>query len=296
MFVVIGIYIRVSYGLIETAEMLQLRRHSIDLEFASDLRKEPFEGFNRLMDGWNGRSNADVFSIVVGEQGTDDDLKLIAASFPNLFSIVVRTTNPTPAGIEALSNCTNLHHIDLSSLEIDNEAIEPLTNLPHLTTLNLDGSFVDDGVLSSLQQMSELNDLSLRCTDVSSDSVAALRGAHPKMFISSHHDTDRGAILLSIRWPDGRRSRRFDGLFTRGHSREGSVTTRSLGPDTFGLVWTTKSFERGDGDYILTLKLGNYDADPVTIQVQDGNPSTHTVEFQMQVTREQAMSDQAAPN
>lgn len=290
--VVIAIYIRISFGLVETTEMLQLRRNGNELTFASNLRKEPFQGFNDLVDGWQGRSNGDVVSIVVGERATEDDLKLIAASFPNLITISVETEDPTAAGIEVLSTCASLRHVRLNSLEIDNRAIEPLTKLPHLVSLDLDGTFVDDGVIAILQQMPELTSVSLRYTDVSFDSLEALRASRPKVFVSSHLDSEPGAILLSIRWPDGRRSRRFAGEFTRGHSQEGWTTSRNLSPDTYGLTWTKQSFQRGDGEYVLNLKLGRYAADPVTIQVQDGKPSTQSVEFQMHVTREEAMSGQ----
>ena len=45
----------------------------------------------------------------------------------------------------------------------------------------------------------------------------------------------------------------------------------------------------GDGDYRFSLKIGKHDAQPVIVTIQDGEPSTRSIEFRMPVTKAEAL-------
>ena len=64
------------------------------------------------------------------------------------------------------------------------------------------------------------------------------------------------------------------------------------------LLWSGKNLRGGrdgdyeggrDGDYVVTLQLGNYDAEPVTIPMKNGELVAKSVEFQMPVTEPEAL-------
>ena len=294
------IAVRIAIGLIEPAEITALRRPGIHIIFASDRQGEPFRGFNRLLDGMKGRSSNDVVAIRLGSLGTDDDLKQIGTHFPNLEDLYLTDASISAEGLRHLRSCKKLSELDLSETDVDDEAVKVLEEFSRLGRVHLQWTLVTNASIPALEGMAARNSLqqvNVAYTDISLAAIQAWRtrqtGRGPVVLTEKDQVPD--GIQASIRWADGIRSRRFRGVSVVGirrpsHRGVGGMTMTSSTLNHFGLWRSPQEFAES-GEYLLTLKLGNHDAEPVVVTITDGKPSTTNIEFRMPVTKEEAGDD-----
>ena len=299
--IVVALAIRIHYGLQPTEEIAAMSRPGVGIFYSSNYLKEPFRGFNNLVDGIKGRTNADVVGFRFEQdhgnpsvvQVTDTDLKFIGDHFTNLEFLSVGHGEITAEGLTSLGQCPRLRTLELSELDIDDSAAASLSRLPAVMSLDLTGTLVTDAAITSLKRLPKLSSVNLSYTDVSLAAIQDWRDSMPtgKLFIGTERDQVADAVLGSIRWQDGRRSAGFAGPYSRlMKHKDGTASESSNGLRRNFLWWPPEAWEqRGDGEYQFSLKLGEFESAPVTVIVKDGKPSANSIEFRMPCTKAQAL-------
>ena len=287
--------IRIMVGLIDPREVTLLRQKGANVLYTSDAMWDPIPGALLIRAGLWGRSRNDVYFIRLDEHGTDEDLKLIGAKFPNLKRISLRSAIISSEGLKALSACRKLEHLELDYTDADDAVVESLTKFERISWLSLDGTLVSDTTIPMLKKILNLRQISVCKTDVSLAAIQEWRTSQPKLEILTERDRIPDALVASIRWSDGKHSRRFQGHFKSGIPTVGKthawMMSKGLNANHHvGLWWDPAQFEdRRDGDYVFTLRLGDYEAQPVTIPMKDGKFAVDSFEFRMSVTEAEAL-------
>jgi hypothetical protein len=296
----IALAIRVHYGLKPTPEIAALQRRGVLVVYDSNRYGEPFRGYNDIVDGVKGRTNADVtgirFPTSSGDQAkfraTEADLLDIGRQFPNLEWLAVGDGDITVAVLADFQRLMNLRTLELAQLDIDDAIVEQLSQLKRLNRLDLAETLVTDASVPLLQSISNLEHVNLSYTDVSLAAIQNWRAA-PRTgtcFIGTEKVAGFDAVLGSIRWKDGGRSAGFPGSYSRIQKfAGGSSSEMSTGLTRTRLWWPPSAWGNGNGDYQLSLKLGDYESEPVTVTVQDGKPSIDRIEFVMPCTKAEAL-------
>lgn len=293
-----AIGIRIAIGLIEPAEIAVLRRPGVFIGFASDRRDEPFQGFNRLLDGLNGRSSADVVGIQFDSRGTDGDLRHVGTHFPNVEDLYLTGSNVSVEGLRHLRACRKLSHLNLCQTDIDDDAVKLLAEFDELRFLNLTSTLITDASIPALEHAANhkrLEYVDANYTDLSLTAIQAWRArarqSGRRSILHTEKDNYPNAVLASIRWADGARSGRFHGRFSVGYVRPSGrpfhTDSSSLARDR--LWWSKREFATESGEFRFTLTLGNFEAEPVAVTITDGKPSTNSIVFQMPVTQAEAL-------
>jgi hypothetical protein len=191
---------------------------------------------------------------------------------------------------------------------VTDEGVTSLARLPNLEWLELRGTKITDAAIPSLQQMKSLKRVDLGHTDVSLQAILAWRSAASAagLIIATNKEPTLGNLLpLAIRWLDGRFSLDspreelafdWEGPLDSLSSKQFSLPPRQYVRGRLGnlanLSWDPSQFTTlADGDYRLCLRLGDHASDPVTISMASGQPSPTYVEFQMPVTKQQALGE-----
>ena len=298
----VAIILRIMVGLTDPHEASLLRQRGAEVGYASNFRRESFPGSNLIIEGLHGRSCNDVYFIRLYENGTDEELKLIATSFPNLKQIYLMSGMYSVEGLKSLSACQKLEHVYLDCTDADDAVVESLSKCEMISLLSLEQTLVSDAAIPALKKLPRLAKLVVYETDVSFEAIQELRTTRGKLQVLTERDFAPEAFVASIRWSDGKRSRRFQGHFKAEINPAGressSVTGSPFHCRDLILLWSGKNLRGGrdgdyeggrDGDYVVTLQLGNYDAEPVTIPMKNGELVAKSVEFQMPVTEPEAL-------
>lgn len=287
--------VRIYVGLQEPAEIKALRQRDVLLSYDSDRRGEPvlLPGFNQLLDGLKGRSCADVVWIRLNQDATDADLHYVSQNFCNLESLTIPGGEITADGLANLERCPRLFELNLSETDIDDAVLSTLDRLQTLSQLKLNGTLVTDAVIPQLKQLPNLEKVYLSFTDVSLEAILEWRMSMPgnKCWIGTDKEPNADAVLGSIRWNDGHRSGNFSGTNSRVIKRGDSVTIETTDRiHRSHLWWPPIVWSQGDGEYEMTLILSGYESEPVTVLIQNGTPSTHSIEFRMPCTKAEALA------
>ena len=287
--------IRIMIGLIDPPEVTLLRQTGANVLYTSDAMWDPIPGALLIRAGLWGRSCNDVYFIRLDEYGTDEELKLIGAKFPNLKTISLRSATITAEGLNALAACQKLDLLILELTDADDAVVESLTKFETISDLSLEGALVRDASIPMLKKLPRLVRLNVSLTDISLAAIQEWRTSQPKLVIQTERDRIPGALVASIRWSDGKRSRRFQGNYKSGVPAIGKTHAWLTGSNLnashhVGLWWDPAQLEdRRDGNYVFTLRLGDYEAQPVTIPMKDGKFAVDSFEFRMPVTEAEAL-------
>jgi hypothetical protein len=291
----VAFVIRIMVGLIDPLEVTLLRQKGANVLYTSDAMWDPIPGALLIRAGLWGRSCHDVYFIRLDEHVTDEDLKLIGAKFPNLKRISLRFGTFSVEGINFLANCQKLDHVDLDLTDADDAVVESLSKFPMISYLGLQGTLVSNAAIPSLKKFPRLLRINVCQTDISLAAIHEWRKSQPNLDIVTERDLIPNAIRASIRWSDGKRSRRFQGNYKSGVPTVGKTHAWMMGSNLNAsrqvqLWWDPMQFEdHRDGDYVFTLQLGGYDAEPVTIPMNDGKFAVDSFEFRMPITEAEAL-------
>jgi|GEM_PF-2323493 len=299
----VALAVRMVIGQIEAPEITQLRQRGAVFSYfwLEYSRPEPFQGYEWLMAGVFGRSTENVSSIRLID-ATDADLQFLSTHFPNLKNLSLSLADVTEDGLAALAKFPKLHHLSLLvSSAIDDAEVEKLAELDSVTMLHLRESRVTDAAIPALKRMKSLIVADVWYTDVSLEAIAAWRAEQTTKKVRI--DTEKeiwpaGDLLGRFRWADGTYTMDYPGPATvtiDGPLDSDSSQTRVANHLYLRchdhLHWTAGALAwYADGDYRFTLKLGDYDSEPVLIHFENGQPSMHRFDFQMPVPKQQGLN------
>lgn len=297
----LAIVIRCCIGWIEDPEITAFESRGIFVGYwwGSPGARGWFPGEFRLRSGIYGNSCANVYEIWLREKGTDADLKLIGERFPNLKQLLADQSGVTVEGMKALRACRKLRNVSFNDTDLDDRAVEILAELIDLERIELDGTLVTDASVPLFAAMRHLDFAAVSSTNITgqpgSDSL-------PKQIRPCYLVSD-DCVIGTIVWSDGVHSGRFPGPYEiRVERLDGNGTsdtpiekydflTRS------SLHWSGLTYHDDDetysvhydGHYCFHVKLGGYEATPVVVEFVKGYPTTHHIEFQMPVTKAEAL-------
>lgn len=295
----VAVAIRIGIGLIESAEIRQLRSQGARIEYDWEWNVERFPGEHLLTGGLRGRSCRNVVSIADFE-GDEGQLKCIAERFPRICQIFLHETDVTLAELRELNRCRELVSLDLTGTNVDDAGIQELANCKSKIGLRLTGTLVTNESLASLQRM-KLSEVYLDETDVTRDYGAT------ENIVDSRFD-----VLYSIRWSDGHRSASFRHPFVvQVHGRKEFLENESQIRFPFErlsgrrLYWSSPDtpvsakeqiandrfydlLQRGCGEIQVTLQIGDHVSQPASVLLEE-NSSVCRVEFLMPCTKAEAL-------
>ncbi len=285
-------------GLREPPEIQALRRQGVHIFFSNKGLIPDFSIF-----GWNVRNphnGADVAQVIFESPATDADLVHLSQHFSNLMILIIHNGEFTAAGLESLSRCRQLIFLDLSGSEVTDAHLAGLRGMQELQDLGLAETLVTDAGIQHLQQLPRLRGLNLTHTAVSLNAIQQWRQTWKPSFgfqVTTEKDKSGDGVSGMIRWIDGERSGRFPGVFkisvdgpVDGAQLQQRLTDVSTNLNRRHLCWHFSKFAGfEDGDYRFTLKLGDDESEPVIISIENGKSSVSNFEFQMPVTKEQAL-------
>lgn len=290
-----AIALRIWIGLMDTPEMARIRAMGGGVSFrgaSSPSRPTRQQQFRLLVEGFWGRSNNDVDSICVRRTGTDELLKWICQTFPNLEVLMVQESPITSAGLAEIAGLARVEYVDFRATNLDDRAAESLSRLPNLESLILSETLLTDAAIPVLMNNTSFTTLGVSGTDVSREAYIEWLASRsdPRLVKTFAPREDELSISGSIRWADGSVSAVFEGRveinasYRLADEEEGGdqlyygLFTRSLVQDFF-----LKMANGVDGDYRFVLTLNGHVSAPVTFQVTNGKPSITRMEFVMPV-------------
>ena len=290
----VAIILRIMVGLTDPHEASLLRQRGAGVQYASPFKRESIPGSNLIIAGLRGRSRNHVDTVQLRENGTDEDLKLIATRFPNVKQVYLMYGTYSVEGLKSLSACQKLEHVHLDHTDADDAVVESLSKCEMISELSLHDTLVSDAAIPALKKLPRLAKLVIYETDIRFEAIQELRKSQPKLQILTERDWAPEAFVASIRWADGQRSRRFQGYFKAEINPAGkessSVTGSPFDCRDLILLWSDKNLRGGrDGDYVVTLQLGDIEAEPITIPMKNGKLTAKSVEFRMPVTEAEAL-------
>ena len=290
----VAIILRIMVGLTDPHEASLLWQRGAGVEYASPFKRESIPGSNLIIAGLRGRSCNDVDTVQLYENGTDEDLKLIATRFPNLKRIYLMNGTYSVEGLKGLAACRKLEHVYLDRTDADDAVVESLSKCEMISELSLHDTLVSDSAIPAMKRLPRLVKLVVYETDISLEAIQEWRTSQPNLQVLTERDFAPEAFVASIRWSDGKRSRRFQGHFKAEINPAGRESSSVTGSPFYCrdliLLWSGKNLRGGrDGDYVVTLQLGNYDAEPVTIPMKNGELVAKSVEFRMPVIEAEAL-------
>jgi hypothetical protein len=183
--------------------------------------------------------------------------------------------------------------------DLDDRAVEILAELPDLERIELDGTLVTDASVPFFAALKHLELASVSCTDVTGQpgSDSLLESIRYCQLVSDD------CVIGTIVWSDRVRSGQFPGPyeirvdcleengvddtpiekydFLQRSSLHRSGLTYHHDDETYSVYY--------DGRYRFHVKLGGYEATPVDVEFVKGHPTTHHIEFQMPVTKAEAL-------
>jgi hypothetical protein len=305
--------LRFAIGLQESATVAEFRQRG-DLGYFWQQRNERFQGEHWLAAGFWGRRPGCVAMVSLKTSGTDDDLRYIAKHFRGLKHLWLINSEVSSEGLGALQACRDITSLDFTDTALRDDDLEFLLSFPRLKSLNLSGTQVTDAAVPLLERLPPLEMLAASHTLLSQSRLEEL--AHARGHSLSNYTQNQAwrkrhgipDVVAAIRWADGSVCERFPGraevflepgrqtVMTFNDDREdgGYLGRRKLSGQVAELLRLVDP-EAAFGDNPLKLELGGYVSAPVPLIQSDGKLDMPYVEFQMPVTREEAMKNQAPP-
>lgn len=290
-----AIAVRICIGLTDTPEVARIRAMGGGVSFHgafSPSKPTRQQQFRLLVDGFWGRSNRDVVYICVQRTGSDELLKWICQTFPNLEVLIVGESPITTAGLSYISQLSLVYYVDFRATNLNDLAAVPLSQLPALKTLDLSDTLLTNAAIPVLTKNASLTTLEVSGTDVSREAHIQWLASRsdPRLVATFAPKADELSIPGSIRWADGTVSAVFEGRvevhasYRLAAGEEGSdqlyqgLFFRSLVQGFF-----LKLANGADGNYRFVLTINGHVSTPVTFQVTDGHPSIQQIEFVMPI-------------
>lgn len=160
-----AIAVRIWIGLTDTPEMARIRAMGGGVSFHgafSPSKPTRQQQFRLLVEGFWGRSNRDVVYICVQRTGSDELLKWICQTFPNLEVLIVRESPITSAGLAEIAGLSQVRYVDFCATNLDDRAAESLSQLPELKTLDLSDTLLTDAAIPVLRNNTSFTTLGVR--------------------------------------------------------------------------------------------------------------------------------------
>jgi hypothetical protein len=114
----------------------------------------------------------------------NDDQVALVKDLANVTELNLAGTKVTDDGLANLAGLGNLTRLHLERTEIKGSGLAHIKGLSKLEYLNLYGTQVDDAALKNLEGLKSLKKLYLWQTKVTDAGVAALKKAHPELYIN----------------------------------------------------------------------------------------------------------------
>lgn len=289
----VALAIRIYFGLQESPEITTLsEERGVLIGYGWEDDPWWFQGQDILMAGVLGRSPRHVTRLEWFD-ATDADLQELATRFPSLERLELNGDRFSVDGLSRLASCRRLRHLDLSWTEIGDDEVRVLATLRELRFLDLSGTLITESVIPTLRQLPHLEKIHVTFTEIP---LSRIRAWDPKgRLVHTEKYCNSQSVLGSIRWSDGSRSVNYPEAFAAsahvpGSAPQGFYSTRvSRNLTRKDLFWGRDFWERIDGGCELKLSLGEFESEPVQIEVQQGVPSPSVVEFRMPCTKAEAL-------
>lgn len=287
----VAIAVRIRVGLMDTPEMARIRAMGGGVSFrgtSSPSRPTRQQQLRFLKEGFWGRSNRDVDYVCVRRTGSDELLRWICQTFPNLDVLIVQESPITMAGLSHLSQLSLVRHVDFRATNLNDLAAVPLSQLPELKTLDLSDTLLTDAAIPVLMKNTSLSILVDTGTEISREAKTEWLASRsdPLLVKTFAPKDDELSIPGSVRWADGSVSAVFEGrveIHASYRLADGEERSEQLYQGLFfrSLVqgFFLKLANCADGEYRFVLTLNGHTSAPVTFQVTEGRPSLSRMEF-----------------
>jgi hypothetical protein len=315
---------RIAIGLQESSTVAEFRQRG-HLGYFWQQRNERFEGEHWLAAGLYGRRPGCLTIVNLHPSSSDDDLRYIATHFRSLRQLWVMHSDVSSEGLRSLKACRDIESLDLTDAVLGDDDLEFLLSFPRLQNLNLSGTQITDAAIPLLERLPPLQYLDVSHTLLSQsrlEELARARGhsisAHTrsKAWRQKHNLPD---VVAAIRWADGSVCERFPGraevfleperkrfMYPYDDSADGGYLGRTMlsgqvanllkeVDHDLAILTEDGGQEISLADNPMKLQLGGYESAPVPLIQTNGKLDMHYVEFQMPVTREEAMKQQVQP-
>lgn len=299
-----AIAVRIWVGLMDTPDVARIRAAGGSVQYASnylELRSVRLPRFIHpptLLEGLWGRTNSDVQSIHLREVATDELLSFVGKNFPNIKTLVLNGSRITAQGLASLRG-SPLTSLDLEDTNLGDEAVAEIARHPQLVSLNLSGTLVTDAAVPELLKRLKPHRLKLSYTDVTAAAVTAA-GTQPTGSGSFFGTilTDNSTYQPSrVIWADGRVSGsihtptrvRWMAKYPNGQTRSSEWTAPAF-RRALGCEVCEQLAAAGDGEYHVTIQVGQYTSKPIDVTVENGKLSVTRLDFVMPVDEATARS------
>jgi hypothetical protein len=285
----LALAVRIYYGLQEPAEITALRnRHGRVVYFLWD-QSEWFRHHLTLVAGLHGKSWRNI-AFIEGHRLTADELSRIRLRCPSLHGLSL--DDVTPEILAEVLQFRQLKELYLGNTDVDDDMVLQLAELKNLIHLSMHDTLITDEAMRVIEHLPRLEQMDVVGTDVTESAFAMWTARRESLCINRSFD----GFHCAIRWSDETRS---PGV-PQGYRYRTIWSEPGKPPFTFtssnGLYRRLlhsnailSNYRAGDGDYTMALRIGDYDATPVTVTLKDGQLSWHTLEFQMPCTKAEAL-------
>jgi hypothetical protein len=230
-----------------------------------------------------------VQSIYLKELATDEWLAFVGEHFPNIKAIFLEGSSISVQGLASLRDCP-LMSLDLENTNLGDEAVAEIARHPQLVSLNLSGTLVTDAAVPELLKRLKPHRLKLSYTDVTAAAVTAA-GTQPTGSGSFFGTilTDNSTYQPSrVIWADGRVSGsihtptrvRWMAKYPNGQTRSSEWTAPAF-RRALGCEVCEQLAAAGDGEYHVTIQVGQYTSKPIDVTVENGKLSVTRLDFVM---------------
>lgn len=282
----VAVAARMAIGHIEEREIRNLRRQGAWVEYDWDFPPEPFHGYSLLIAGLRGKSCSNV-NLISWRHATDDDLIQLSPKFRNLNNLFLMGSDVTGRGLSQLGKYPQLGIVNLQDANVTDEDVAQLVCMEALIHLELSGTRVTDAGLSKLQQIKSLKRINVAYTAVTE---AGLQQNDKSR--TYNESPPFGYVWGTIHWLDGQQSRRYDSPFTillEGPLSLEDRRVEKVARDRLeNRVWFMTT-PLTSGEYRAILKIGDYESEPVVINVSGGIAFPDRIEFHMPITKTEAV-------
>lgn len=110
-----------------------------------------------------------------GRQISDDTLRAICQTLPNLTELGLDSAVISDDGLKAVTTMKNLDHIFLNNTSITDEGVKTLSKMPTLKYVHLDKTKVTDEGMKALKSLPNLVEIRITSTDVTDAGLRELK-------------------------------------------------------------------------------------------------------------------------
>jgi hypothetical protein len=305
----LALAVRIGIGLQEAREIRYLRQRGAKITYQADswgrgLFRDPriYEYTHHISKGLAGCSCGQVrFIYFQNVELSRDDLQYVCRHFPHVERLTLMQCRLQPDALAGLSPESPFHDLQLNGMDVDDRDVEFLASITTCKRLDLNNTLVSDASIPLLEAMPRLLWAYLGNTLVTPEALKLHqdRRQNQPPQLSSRNDSP-GFLHGCVRWSDGRRSAHH---LPQPFSL--TIRDRKTGNTTFthtfvGQESTTQAVQfhpalaGPNGDYLLTLRFGDQESEPVELTLHDRKASNELIEFRMPCTKAEALTERGA--